>query len=75
MGKCPFSIKGDQKSGWARAHPAYPAPTPLDKKGWVGGLKFAIIKKKMSTGVGGWSKKSKILSTWFLNDPLIGNKV
>ena len=24
----------------------------------------------MSTEVGGWSKESKILSTWFLNDPL-----
>ena len=23
----------------------------------------------MSTEVGGWSKMSKIMSTWFLNDP------
>ena len=29
VGKCPFSIKVKQKSGWARAHPAHPAPTPL----------------------------------------------
>ena len=29
VGKRPFSIKIKQKSGWARAHPAHPAPTPL----------------------------------------------
>ena len=29
MGTRPFSIKIKQKSGWARAHPAHPAPTPL----------------------------------------------
>ena len=25
----------------------------------------------MSTGVGGWSKKTKIMSTWLLNAPLV----
>ena len=25
----PFSINIKEKSGWARAHPAYPAPMPL----------------------------------------------
>ena len=29
VGKCPFSMKVKQKSGWARAHPAHLAPTPL----------------------------------------------
>ena len=29
VGKCPFSIKVKQKSEWALAHPAHPAPTPL----------------------------------------------
>ena len=27
--KNPYSIIIRQKSGWARAHPAYPAPMPL----------------------------------------------
>ena len=26
----------------------------------------------VSTEVGGWSKKGKIMSTWFLNDPQLG---
>ena len=30
VGTRPFSIKIKQKSGWARAHPAHPAPTPLE---------------------------------------------
>jgi len=29
VGKLLYSIKIRQKSGWARAHPAHPAPTPL----------------------------------------------
>ena len=29
VGKHSFSIMIRQKSGWARAHPAHPAPTPL----------------------------------------------
>ena len=46
----------------------------MDKKGWVGGLKFANfvhIKQEMSTGVGVWSKKTKLMSTWLLNAPLL----
>ena len=29
VGTHPFSIMVRQKSGWARVHPAHPAPTPL----------------------------------------------
>ena len=45
----------------------------VDNRRWVGGLKFVIFVQvqyiKMSTRVGGWSKKRKIMSTWLLNDP------
>ena len=44
-----------------------------DTKGWVGGVKVAIFVHvyyiKMSLGVGGWSKKTKIMSMWLLNAP------
>ena len=39
----------------------------VDRKAWIGSLKFAILSIK----VGGWSKKSKIISTWLLNAPSV----
>ena len=47
----------------------------VDKRGWSGGLKFAIFvhvnyMKNVHKGyLGGWFKKTKTMSTWLLNAP------
>ena len=50
----------------------------MDNRRWVGGLKFAVFVhvKYIKSGHrdGGWSKKTEIMSTWFLNDPIYYEK-